>query len=381
MSPRERLLATLRGDPVDRPAVCFYELNGLEDRSDADPFNIHSDPSWRPLLDLTRDRTDRIAMASVPFRNAQPDPVDALTERNTWLDERGSRFTRTVVRAGRRPLTRLTRRDRDIDTVWTLEHPVKDADDFRAWIDLPQAWAGEAGGEPDTSGVLGAERALGDRGIAMIDTPDPLCLVAELFDMGEYTITAMNENELMHRALQKAASWLLPRCEAVSAALPGRLWRIYGPEYAAAPYLPPRLFAEYVTRYAKPIVDAIHRHGGYARIHCHGRIKDILGHIAATGCDGLDPIEPPPQGDVTLRHAREKAGGQMVLFGNIEVSDIENLPTPEFAKKIETALREGAEGKGRGFVLMPSACPCGRKLSGLALANYEKMVEMVEALA
>ena len=30
--------------------------------------------------------------------------------------------------------------------------------------------------------------------------------------------------------------------EAVAKALPGRLWRIYGPEYAAPPYLPPRLF-------------------------------------------------------------------------------------------------------------------------------------------
>ncbi|MCF7957058.1 MAG: hypothetical protein K9M57_01280 [Phycisphaerae bacterium] len=33
--------------------------------------------------------------------------------------------------------------------------------------------------------------------------------------------------------------------------------------------------------------------------------------------------------------------------------------------------------QGRGFVLMPSACPYGRKLLPLALANYKKMVEMV----
>jgi len=34
--------------------------------------------------------------------------------------------------------------------------------------------------------------------------------------------------------------------------------------------------------------------------------------------------------------------------------------------------------KGRGFVLMPSSCPYGRKLPPLALANYRKMVEIVE---
>jgi len=164
----------------------------------------------------------------------------------------------------------------------------------------------------------------------------------------------------------------------VAAAAPGHLWRIYGPEYAAVPYLHPRFFREYVVRYDTPMVQAIQRHGGFARIHSHGRLKAILDDIAATGCVGLDPIEPPPQGDVELRAVREKYGAQMVLFGNLEASDIENLPTPEFAAKIGRALAEGVGG--RGFVLMPSACPYGRVLSPLALANYRMMVEAVERM-
>jgi len=39
----------------------------------------------------------------------------------------------------------------------------------------------------------------------------------------------------------------------------------------------------------------------------------------------------------------------------------------------------GTSGQGRGFVLMPSACPYGRILSSLTLRNYEKMVEIVES--
>ena len=51
MTRRERILATLRGDQVDRPAVSFYELNGLDENpSNNDPFNIYSHPSWRPLI-------------------------------------------------------------------------------------------------------------------------------------------------------------------------------------------------------------------------------------------------------------------------------------------------------------------------------------------
>jgi uroporphyrinogen-III decarboxylase len=156
------------------------------------------------------------------------------------------------------------------------------------------------------------------------------------------------------------------------------LWRIYGPEYASPPYLPPRLFRDYVVRYDTPMVTSIQKYGGFARLHCHGKIKSILDDIAATGCLGLDPVEPPPQGDVSLSYVREHYGKQMILFGNLEASDLETLPTDQFAMKILNALEQGTKYQGRGFVLMPSSCPYGRQLSPLALANYMKMIELAE---
>lgn len=377
MNRRDRLMATLRGEPVDRPAVSFYEINGLDERPDnPDPFNIHSHPSWRPLIELAREKTDRIVMRGVGFRSSSPDPLKALTTTETF-ERDGVRFTTQRIQAGDRALTRRTRRDRDVNTVWTVEHLLKGTDDLRAFLDIP---APIPGGEPDPSSVLAAEAALGDTGIAMIDSADPLCLAASLFDMETYTIIAMTEQPLFHRLLERFASVLLPRTEAAARALPGRLWRIYGPEYASPPYLPPRLFRDYVCRYVAPMVEAIHRHGGYARIHSHGNLMAILDDIAAMGADGLDPIEPPPQGDVELAYVRERHGRQLVLFGNLEASDIENLPTAQFAEKIKRAIHEGAAGSGRGFVLMPSACPYGRELPLLAMKNYEKMVEIVEGL-
>lgn len=108
--------------------------------------------------------------------------------------------------------------------------------------------------------------------------------------------------------------------------------------------------------------------------------REKTDHIVATGCMGLDPVEPPPQGDVSLAYVRGRYGQQFVLFGNLEASDVENLPVREFEKKVATALEEGTAGTGRGFVLMPSACPYGREITPLALANYEKMIEMIEGL-
>ena len=70
----------------------------------------------------------------------------------------------------------------------------------------------------------------------------------------------------------------------------------------------------------------------------------------------------------------------MVLFGNLEISDIEILPTDLFSDKVWQAIKEGTSGEGRGFVLMPSACPYGRELSSLAMRNYEKIIEIIETL-
>lgn len=131
-----------------------------------------------------------------------------------------------------------------------------------------------------------------------------------------------------------------------------------------------------MVKYTGPMVEMIHRYGGYACIHCHGRLRAVLPMIAKMGAMAIDPIEPPPQGDVELADVRREYGRDMVLFGNIEVSDIENLAPADFEKVVARALRDGTAGKGRGFVLMPSACPIGREISARTMANYETMVRL-----
>jgi len=374
MNRRERLMATLAGKPVDRPAVNFYEINGLdEDPDPSDPFNIYAHPSWQPLIQLARQRSDRIVMRKVPFRGGS-NPLQERTRQQVWY-ENGSRYVRSEIQAGRRTLTSLTRREPDVNTVWQVEHLFKDSDDVRAFLEIPPAEPGE----PDISSVLAAEDALGDSGIVMIDSADPICRAAELFHMADFTVLATTEPDLFRALLDRFAAEVYPRTAAVARALPGRLWRIYGPEYASPPYLHPRRFHDYVTLYDRPMVEMIQSHGGYARLHCHGRIRLLLDELATTGCDGLDPLEPPPQGDVHLSEVRSRLGKQMVLFGNLEASNLENLPAAAFRETVLRALDEGTRGQGRGFVLMPSSCPYGRVLSSQTLRNYEVMLEAVGA--
>ncbi len=375
MTRHERLLRSLRGLPVDRPPVCFYEINGYDEHpEDPDPFNIFSHPSWKPLIYLAREKTDRIIMRGVAFKEIAPDPIGHIAADQTTL-KNGSRYIRRTVHAGRRILTMETRQDPDINTIWTTEPLLKDLDDLDAFLELPVFGAGET---VNAIEFLKVEADIGDTGLVMIDTPDPLCLAALLFDMSNYTMVALTEPERFHKLLQRFSEVLLAKTEEVAKLLPGRLWRIYGPEFASPPYLPPYLFREYVSRYVGPMIDLIHQSGGFARVHCHGNIRDILDDIAAMGADAIDPIEPPPQGDVTLKYVRERYGDRLVLFGNLECADLENLPTSEFEKKIRQALDEGTAGSGRGFVLMPSASPYGRVLGERAMRNYEAMIRVIQ---
>lgn len=380
MNRKERLARTFAGNTVDRPAVSFYEINGFTQQPDnPDEYNIFNDSSWQPLLALTREKSDVIASISVPVVNAGQ-VVNLVPECHVQSRAdygENSVITNTTVSYKGKKLTSASVREKNINTTWITEHLLKDADDLKTWLEIPLP---ELTGTAATEKAFEYESAIGEAGCIMLNTADPLCVVAGLLDMAEYTVLALTEKDLFKRALDKAAVFLEWQVDLVARHFPGRLWRIYGPEYASAPYLPPELFYEYVTIYDKRLVEIIHRNGGYARLHSHGNLKGILDMIVETGCMGLDPLEPPPQGDVELAYVRENYGKDLVLFGNLEASDIENLPEDRFREKIKRAIAEGTAGQGRGFVLMPSACPYGRKLSTVAMKNYEAMIDEIEKL-
>ncbi len=370
-------MATLRGEPVDRPAVNFYEIGGFDvDPSDPDEFNVYNDPSWQPLLGLAEQQSDLVRMRS-PVKSRCHE-VDTGSHRGEFFKaeqyvEDECRFRRVTLTIAGRTMTSLTRRSPDVDTVWTVEHLLKNIDDLRAYLELPDEVFTE---EIDIGRLLEEDQELGDRGIIMVDTEDPICAAASLFSMADYTVLALTEQKLFHRLLEKLSYHIYARTEQTAKEFPGHLWRIYGPEYAAEPYLPPHLFEEYVVRYTGPMVKTIQTHGGFARLHCHGRISAVLDYIAGMGVTAIDPIEPPPQGDAELVQVRREYGERLVLFGNIEYADIENSEPARFERIVEKSLSDGTQGRGKGFVLMPSAAPFGRKITPRVLANYETMVRV-----
>jgi uroporphyrinogen-III decarboxylase len=383
MTRRERLMATLKGEAVDRPAVNFYEIGGfLVNPNDPDEYNIYNSQSWQPLLRMAENHTDIIRLVS-PVRAQSHLSWDGsdhtgirkqYVEEKTW-EENDSRFTRLTFRIGGKKLTSLSRRDKNLDTVWTVEYLLKNSDDVKLFLELPDEIFEETF---DIEHLNDQEKKLGDSGIVMVDTEDPVCAVAALFNLEDFTIFAYTEQTLCHKLLEKHARYIHKRTQKVAREFPGRLWRIYGPEYITEPFLPAHFFEEYVVRYTGPMVKMIKDYGGIVRIHSHGRIKNILDYIVEMGADATDPIEPPPHGDVDLKYLRKNYGKKLVLFGNIEIADLESMPSDHFRKIVRQSVADGTSGEGRGFVLMPTSAPYGRIISDRTLRNYQIMIEEVE---
>jgi hypothetical protein len=94
------------------------------------------------------------------------------------------------------------------------------------------------------------------------------------------------------------------------------------------------------------------------------------------GADATDPIEPPPHGDVELTDVRKKYGKELVLFGNLELADIENSDPTDFETIVEKSLIDGTASDGKGFVLTPSSAPTGRRITPRVMTNYETIVRL-----
>ena len=207
MTRRERLMATLRGEPVDRPAVSFYEIGGWKfDINDPDPFNIYNSPDWWPLIRLAEEETDLIRMMKAERSEADNNCWHAFFKERTYI-QNGSRYAQLTLNVAGRTMTSVSRRDPETATVWTIEHLLKDINDIKAYLQLPdQAFAYDYRVEH----LLAEEQQLGDAGIVMVDVGDPMAQIGSLLSMQDYTVLGITEPRLFHQLLEKVARSCVP---------------------------------------------------------------------------------------------------------------------------------------------------------------------------
>ncbi len=366
MTSRERLLAVLNHELPDRVPVCTYELQA----ANPDSWE-HHEPSYQGLLEFLKPRTDTFLMCGFPWYSF----AAGQTETEEW-QEGARHHTRMIFHSPLGDLVQHTAWEAKVKTVWTLEHMLKTPDD------IPKFLALNFEVQPaDFSAFKEQQARLGEAGLMLPSLPDPVCIAAEAFEMSDFLLYTYTEPERMLYFLDALGERLLAQlevsCKAAAEQLGAKfgevLFRICGPEYVTPPYMSPDRFNRLVTRYVAKMSEVIHSHGAKMRYHCHGRIAEVVDEILATAPDAVDPLEGPPDGDLTLAEAKRRMGKHTCLMGNLQLRLLEFGTTEEVKQAVTECMQAAKEGGG--YVIMPTTAPISVPLSPRTEENYKVFVE------
>ena len=310
MTPKERIIAIINGQPYDRIAVTpifmawaahfigrtyrDYYLNGdilvqaqlaVVEAFDIDQISVISDP-WREAsaYGMTFDYPEQgVGKPRELFINT-PDDVKTLKP----LD-----------------MTASDRMQQRVDSVAVMAAEIGQTHSVLGWVEGPLA---------EYANLRGLEQTM----IDLIDQP-------ELFHEAAEIIT--------QNAIDFAVAQIRSGADMI------------GIGDAAASLVGAALYEHNVLAYEKHLIDAIHEEGGLAKLHICGNISSIVKAMATTGADVIDVDWMVP-----LDEARKQVGEKVTLCGNFNPSGVLLQGT---VQDVAEVAKDCIEKGGERFILMP----------------------------
>ena len=387
MTGRQRLLAALRGEPVDRPPIWLRE-----------GFNIGADPMGEPMEDVLgagggqelligwkRDPAyqELFSFVSPHVEVMRSWGTGGVINRFLMIPpEHIHREERQIdhdtihvdgrVDTPKGPLKFRDEIRRGINTYWQVEPLVRSVEDLDKLASVPFQLDGQA-----LSRHVGqfreAHRRLGDRGLMRLEYPSPIVAISATMELQSFLYLSAAERGLYHQLLEEITRRLLEVTDVLFGG--GRLDTIVnlgGSEQCTPPLMAPDAFDEYVVPYDGQIIRRLKEYGVLVNMHCHGRVCHALKGMVQMGVDSTDPVEIPPGGDVTMREARELTQGRLTLIGNLEFDELERGSEEHIRRRVREILAAGT----RRLVVGASAGPISAVTPQLA-RNYRAWIETV----
>lgn len=360
MNSRQRILGAIYQQPVDRVPVSTLDMVPWK----PDIFQA-KDPSYQRMMEYFRNNTDCVYYTHADYIPSVP----GTFEFREWR-EGNQAFMENIIHAPGKDLVCRKKKIDGIETWWTLEHYCRDLSDMEKYLSILDHKAGVA----DIGKVHQIQKDLADRGVICVSLADPIGEAAWILEMGSFLVYAITETDRILGFLDALFEVQMHHLRQIlKQDVRDILFRICGPEYATIPYLSPDLFRSFVTRYLLIMCKEIRDAGGIPWIHCHGKIRRALPEFLETDMMILEPIEPPPDGDIALWEVKKICGDRVCLMGNIELKELEHASPSRIRELVKQAMEE-AKGK-TGFVLTTTACPIHTPLSPQTEENYICMVE------
>ena len=348
MNPKQRMMAAVQRHPADRMPVMTYNFHPFADRWQRQPDGTYAGiPEYQPMMDAVwRTGTGMLCKVSAQFRG---EIQERTRSEETWRGT--SQVTTTTIETPKGPLHTVLEKPAG-QPGYHVKSLIANDDDVARYLSLPNEPS-----QVDLSAAKAVYEALGDQGLAYLYYLDPMFAVAHLFDFEDFCLRYATQRSLIVEMIERAFERTRGELAQMLAQAEGYDFLFYtgGPEVATPPMLSPAAFGELVTPYERALVQMIHDAGYLSSIHCHGKVRLVLDQFLEIGCDALEPMEPPPQGDIPLEEALDKAAGRICLMGYIQDQDLYTGSPAEMRGKVR-AIRDVVQGR-TGYAMTSTATP------------------------
>jgi hypothetical protein len=363
MTSRERLMVAYRNGYPDRVPVRIWGVL---------PETQPPHPSFQPICSLAA-RTDLVGEWN-PLNTGVFGTASEAISIHTYDQVSRSDDHKEVVTVVGTPAGEL----RSIDCQphepgvpgYRRKYLIESVQDVEKYLSIPYV-------QPriECSGYAAVDRAMGDRGVIMCPLgPEPMYHVNSLMGSELFAIWLIEERELLRELIDTTFFRTRDFLAQQLAADVGPLFGYVGPELCLPPLASTQDFHEFVVDYDRLLIDMIHDAGGLCWVHCHGKVGPVMKMFAEMGADCLNPIEPPPMGDITLLKARSRLGDQMALEGNIQQGEFYTGTPQRIEELVFRAIAEGA--RDGGFILCPTSSPWqSATINQGTVANYTAFVD------
>jgi uroporphyrinogen-III decarboxylase len=143
--------------------------------------------------------------------------------------------------------------------------------------------------------------------------------------------------------------------------------------YAGSSFISKESYIDLVLPSVSRLATEIRQSGGYSYIHTCGSINDRMELFAESGTDGIECMDPPPLGDVTLDVAKSRVGDKIFLKGNL---DSVNILLQANEEEFESVVKDTIQiGKNNGGFILSSACSISRDVNPKRIKNISKLID------
>ena len=366
MTPRERLLAAMRGRVPDRVPL---DLPGFHHASRSDLSKLSD---RREIAERVFGHTHFDVAVGAHINRFLITPPQRIRG-EAKVEPNGHRITHGIIDTPRGELTFVHDYDPVARTTWTAKYPVETREDIERITSIP--WELPKGLKPPDTGSL--PDGFAERGILRTTISSPFVCVAGMMPYETFLEMCATDLDLIKELTEVCRQRTLD-CLRVLFSKPGieYVW-MGGSEWVTPPMGSPALYDALVQEQERSIIDYVHSHSNaIVHIHCHGRVRHALARAVERGADYTEPVEPPPDGDITMAEAKRLGAGRITLGGNVECRILCN----ETEDAVEKAVRAAFEGGKERFILRPTEGP-SPTLSERESRNYMRMIDVWEELS